>query len=143
MASNSMNQLLEDQFSHWRQDLERKQEEQARQMKELQGQAESLQCENDQLQAQIEKSCDLGKDVQDNGRTAHPIARNKGKEPIVLDDVDTPVDDELSSGNSPSLSLSLAKNVKKGTKAKSCKRHRLILLSLMPLVGHLARQGER
>ena len=37
MASNPMKQSPEDQFLHWCQDLERTQEEQARQMKELQG----------------------------------------------------------------------------------------------------------
>ena len=42
MTSIPMNQLLEDKFLHWRYDMERKQEEQARQMKELQGQAERL-----------------------------------------------------------------------------------------------------
>ena len=53
----------------------------------------------------------------------HPIACNKGKEPIVPDDVDTPEDDKLSSVSSPSLSLSPAKN----TMAKLRKRpsHRL------------------
>ena len=67
MTSIPMNQLLEDQFLHWRYDMERKQAEQVRQMKELQGQAERLRCENDQLEAQIEKS---HKDALDNGRDA-------------------------------------------------------------------------
>ena len=53
----------EDQFLQWRQDIKRKQEEQARQMKELQGQVERLQHENDQLRAHIKKSHDLGKDA--------------------------------------------------------------------------------
>ena len=91
-------------------------------MKELQGHAERLQQENDQLWAQIEKSCDLGKEVRDSGRAAHPITRNKGKEPIILDDVDTSADNELSSGNSPSLSLSSTKNVRESAKTKSRKR---------------------
>ena len=63
MSSNPMNQSPEDQFLSWRQEMEKKQEEQARQVKELQGHAECLQRENDQLRAQIEKSRDLGKDV--------------------------------------------------------------------------------
>ena len=42
----------------------------------------------------------------------HPITRNKGKNPIVPDDVDTPADDELSSGSSPSLSLSPEKSIR-------------------------------
>ena len=102
--------------------MERKQEEQARQMKELQGHAERLQWENDQLQAQIEKSHDLGKYVRDSGRVALPTAHNKGNEPIVHDDVDTPTNDELSSGNSPPLSLSQAKDARGSIKTKSRKR---------------------
>ena len=78
--------------------------------------------ENDQLRAQIEKSRDLGKYVRDGGRAAHPITHNKGKEPIIPDDVDTPADDELSSGISPSLSLSPTKNAWESVKVKSCKR---------------------
>ena len=102
--------------------MERKQEEQARQMKELQGHAECLHQENDQLRAQIKKKCDLRKDVRDSGRATHPTIRNKGKEHIVLDDVDTLADEELSSGGSPSLTLSPAKDARGSTKAKSCKR---------------------
>ena len=71
-------------------------------MKELQGRAERLQSENDELQAQIEKSHDLGKDVRDNGQAALPIARNKGKKPIVPNDVDIPADDGFSLDSSPS-----------------------------------------
>ena len=52
--------------------MERKQKEQTRQMKELQGQAERLRRENDQLQAQIEKSSDLRKDIRDSGHVAQP-----------------------------------------------------------------------
>ena len=86
--------------------MERKQEEQERQMKELQGQAERLQQENDQLRDQIEKICDLGKDLRDRGSAAQPIARDKGKEPIAPNDVDTLTDNVLSLSSSPSLSLS-------------------------------------
>ena len=63
MSRNPMNQSLENQFLNWRQEVEKKQEEQARQMMELQGHAEILHCENDQLRAQIEKGHDLGKNV--------------------------------------------------------------------------------
>ena len=52
----------------------------------------------------------------------HPITRNRGKEPIIPDDVDTPEDDELSSGSSPSLSLSPTKNARESIKARSHKR---------------------
>ena len=122
MASNPKNQLPEDQFLHWSKDLERKQEEQARHMKELQAQAERLQCENDQLQAQIKKSHYLGKDVRDSGRIAHPIACNKGKEPIVHDDIETSANDEPSLGSSPSPSLMPTKNARESTKTRSRKR---------------------
>ena len=70
------------------------------------------------MRAHIGKSRDLGKYVQDSDRAVHPISRNKGKEPIVPDDVDTPTDDELPLACSPSLSLSSAKNIR----AKLCKR---------------------
>ena len=75
-------------------DGKKKQEEQARHMKELQSHAKRLQRENDQLRAQIEKSRDLGKDVRDSSRVVHLIALNRGNELIILDDVDTPTDDE-------------------------------------------------
>ena len=70
----------------------------------------------------MEKSCNLGKDVRDGDRAVHPITRNKGKEPIIPNDVDTLANDELSSGNSPSLSLLLTKNARESAKAKSHKR---------------------
>ena len=43
------------------------------------------------------------KDVQDSSQVRHSIACNKGKESIVPDNIDTPMDDELSSGSSPDL----------------------------------------
>ena len=60
----------------------------------------------------------------------HPIIHNKGKDPIVLNDVDTPVDDEFSSGSTPSMSFSPAKN----TRAKLRKRPVIALSSVIPLV---------
>ena len=90
MSTNSMIQSPEDQFLHWCQDIERKREEQARYIKELQGHAEPLQRENDYLRTQIENSRDLGKDARDSGRAVHLITRNRGKELIIPDDVDTP-----------------------------------------------------
>ena len=87
-------------------------------MRELQGHSKCLQRENDQLRAQIGESRDLGKDVRERDRAVHQITHNKGKEPIVPDDVDTPTDDELSSSNSSLLSLSPTKN----TRAKLRKR---------------------
>ena len=52
----------------------------------------------------------------------HPVAHNKWKEPIVPDNIDTPIDDELSSGNSPSSSLLPTKNAQESTKTRSRKR---------------------
>ena len=111
-------------------------------MKELQGHAERLQGENDQLRAQIEKSRDLGKDVRDSGRAVHPIARNRGKEPIIPDDVDTPAYDELSLGSSPSLSLSPTKNARESIKAKSCKKpsHHLAFSDVISGTFHRAKR---
>ena len=63
----------------------------------------------------------LEKVVPNNGRVVHSIARNRGKELIDPDDVDT-LADELSSGSSSPLSLSLAKDTRESTKAKSHKR---------------------
>ena len=102
--------------------MERKQEEQARQMKELQSQTECLWRENDRLWAQIKKSHDLGKDVRDSGCAAQLIALDKGKETIAPDNIDTPADNELSSSSSLSLSLSLEKNARESTKTRSGKR---------------------
>ena len=44
--------------------------------------------------------------MRDRGCDAQLIARDKGKGPITPDNVDTPTDDELSSGSSLSLNLS-------------------------------------
>ena len=43
--------------------------------------------------------------MQDSSQARHSIARDKGKEPIVPNNVDTPTDNELSSSNLPDLSL--------------------------------------
>ena len=94
--------------------MERNQEEQARQIKELQGQVE-----NDKQRAQIEKS---RKDAQAYNRDVKSIACDKGKGPVVPDDVDTPTGDKLSSGRSPSLNLSPIKNTRESTRTRSCKR---------------------
>ena len=51
MSKNLMHQTPEDQFLHWRQEMEGKQEEQERQMRELKDLAEHLKCENDHLRA--------------------------------------------------------------------------------------------
>ena len=93
-----------------------------RQMQQLQARAESLQRENDQLQSQVEKSLELGKDVQDGNRAKHPVVRNKGKEPIVSDN-EAPTDDELSSGMSPSTSHPPGRTARGSARAKSPRKH--------------------
>ena len=52
----------------------------------------------------------------------HPITGNRGKEPVIPNNVNTPADDELSSGSSPSLSLLSTKNARDSTKAKLNKK---------------------
>ena len=100
-----MIQSPKDQFLHWRQDMDKKQEEQARHMRELQEHAKRLQRENDCLRVQVEKRHDLGEgDAQDGGQAKHPTVRNKGKKPIIPNDADALADDELSSGSSPNPS---------------------------------------
>ena len=54
MSSNQVNQPTEDPFLRWRQEMEAKQEEQARQMAELHEHANRLQQENERLQARLE-----------------------------------------------------------------------------------------
>ena len=103
--------------------MERKQEEQARQMQELQAHVERLQRENDQLRALVDKSRDLGKDVQDGDRAEHPIACNKGKEPIIFGDSDAPTDHELSFGRFPSMSPPPGTNARGNIRAKSRRKH--------------------
>ena len=63
MTTNPMVKSPKDQFLHWRQDMERKQEEQARKVKKLQSHVESLQRENDQLWTQIGESRDPGRGI--------------------------------------------------------------------------------
>ena len=112
-------------------------------MKELQGQVERLQLENDQLRAHIEKSHDLGKDARDEGRDAQSITRDKGKVPVAPGDVNTLADDELSLGNSPSLNLSPRKNTRESQGLDRARGLHLTLPSVTLLVVHLAGQGER
>ena len=62
--------------------------------------------------------CDLDeRDAQDNGQAKHPVVRDKGKKPIVLDDADIPTNDELFSNSSPNLSPA------KSNKDRSRQRH--------------------
>ena len=90
----------------------------------------------------MKKSRDLGKDVQDSGRAAYSITCNKGKEPVILNYIATPADDELSSRSSPSLSLSLTKNAWERVKAKLHKRpsHHPAFSDAVSGVSHRARR---
>ena len=54
MSSNAANQPIEDQFLLWRQEMEAKQEEQARQMAELREHVNRLQQENERLRTCLE-----------------------------------------------------------------------------------------
>ena len=95
--------------------MEKKQEEQARQMRELQDRVEHLQHENDRFRAQAEERHNLGEgDEQDSGQAKNPTIRDKGKKPIIPDNVDTPAGDELSLDNLPNPSLT------KINRTKSC-----------------------
>ena len=68
----------------------------------------------------MEQRHDLNeRDAQDCEPARHPAVRDIGKKPIALDDVDTPVDDELSFGSSPNLSLVNSKS----NKDRTCQRH--------------------
>ena len=60
--------------------------------------------------------------MRDSGRDAQPIAHCEGKGPIPPDNVDTPVDNELSSGSSLSLNPSPTKNTRESTRTRSRKR---------------------
>ena len=61
--------------------------------------------------------CNLSeKDLQDSRHARHPIARDKGKEPIVPDDVDTPMDDELYSRSSLNLPPTKSSRTRLGKK---------------------------
>ena len=70
------------------------------------------------------------------------IACNIGKEPIVLDDVDTLVDDVLSTGSSSRLSLSPTKDTRGSAKAKSHKRP-LQHLAISDVVSGASRRARR
>ena len=94
------------------------------------------------MQGQIKKSHNLGIDARDSVQVIHLITRNRGKELIIPDDVDTPVDDELSSSSSSSLSFSPTKNAQESTKVKSRKRP-LHLPALSDAVSGITRKAWR
>ena len=109
MADNPSNLPIEDQFLRWRQDMERKLDDQARQMTDLRLLSERLQQENNRLlerehaRLQERQSGDENPrdDPRGSGNPSPLPIRRKGKEPALQADPDTLADDELSSGNSP------------------------------------------
>ena len=99
MTSNPANLALKDQFLLWRQEMEAKQEEQARQMVELHEQANRLREENKFLRTRMEAG--RAKQLREPPHPFPPSRPGKGKEVAASDDIDLPADDELSSGSSP------------------------------------------
>ena len=99
MTSNPANLAPEDQFLLWLQEIEAKQEEQARQMAELHKQANRLREENERLRTQLE--ADRAEQSREPPRPFPPSRLGKGKEVTAPDDIDLLTDDELSSGSSP------------------------------------------
>ena len=120
--------------------MEKKLEEQARQMEVLQDHAERLQHENDRLRAQVEKKCDLGgRDVQDSGRALHPIPRNTEKEPIIPDKADA---QQMTS--CPQVVPHLLTFHQQRTQGLNLvKGPRIALPSVMSLVARPVEQGEK
>ena len=71
MAINLENQSLKDQFLHWRQDIETKQQEQARHMAKLQSRVDNLQHENDRVQDCLEE--DRGDNARGSSHLVPPV----------------------------------------------------------------------
>ena len=99
MTTNPANLTSEDQLLPWLKEMEARQEEQARKMAELHKQANRLREENERLRTQLET--DRAGQSREPPRLFPPSRPGKGKEVATLDDVDLPVDDELSSCSSP------------------------------------------
>ena len=77
--------------------MEAKQEEQAKQMDELQSRADHLHQENDHLRARLEE--DRGENARGSRHPAPPVKQNNGKEPILPGDSDAVADDECDALN--------------------------------------------
>ena len=103
MTSNLANLAPKDQFLSWRQEMETKQEEQARQMVELHEQVNWLREENEHLRTRLEAGrTEQSREPLRHAPPPHPASRpGKGKEVAALDDINLPTDDELSFGSSP------------------------------------------
>ena len=81
MSSNPANQPIEDPFLRWRQEMEAKQEEQARKMAELRENANHLLQENECLWARLETN---GVENPQGAAQPVPITRaDKGKGPAL------------------------------------------------------------
>ena len=117
MTSNLVNPAPEDQFLLWRQELEARQEEQARQVAELLVQANQLWEENERLRTQLEAT--RAEQSGEPPRPFPPSRPGKGKGIVAPDDINLPTDDELSSGSSPLPHRSPSPNA---TEAHSRKR---------------------
>ena len=99
MSSNPANQPIEDPFLRWRQEMEAKKEEQAKQMAELREHANCLQQKNEHLRGRLETN---GVKNPQGATQPVPLTReDKGKGPALPDHSDHPADDELSSDSSP------------------------------------------
>ena len=116
MSSNLANHPLEDQFLIWRQEMEARQEEKARQMAELREHANRLREDNESLRTRLEGHAEKSRGPP---RPLPPSSPDKGKEAVVPDNIDLPADDELSSDSSPLPSRSPSPNA---VEAQSRKR---------------------
>ena len=103
MTRNPTNLAPENQFLLWRQELEARQDEQARKEAELRVQANQLREENERLRTQLEAS--RAERSWEPPRPFPPSRPGKGKEATTLDDIDLQADDELSSSSSPSRAV--------------------------------------
>ena len=130
MASNLANESLKDQFLRWRQDMETKQEEQAKQMAGLQSRADHLQYENDRLRARLEE--DQGENARGSSHPAPLVKQNKGKQLVLPGDSDAAAKDELFFGSSPLPDLSPLKNNVEAESRKRPLRRSSYFVSGMP-----------
>ena len=117
ISSNPANQPIEDQFLYWCQEMEAKQEEQAKQMVELRKHANRLQLENERPRTRLETN--WGENSRGPVHPTPPTQPNKGKEPILMGESDPPTNDELSYDSSPLLDHSPPQN---NAEAESKKR---------------------
>ena len=116
MTRNPANLAPEDQFLLWRQELEARQEEQARQVAELLEQANRFREENAGLRTQLEAG--RAEQSREPPHLFPPSRPDKGKEATAPDDIDLPADDELSSSSSPLPRRSPSPNVEEAFSRK-------------------------